>query len=118
MPYRSSKSPVFGNAIRIAGVAVLIISPVSPAMAQDQRPEVRTATIPENVGQRQTKADAAEGFKITPTDRLETRINNRINSRVRNRIDENFTGQSSATDAIEQTERTVRRAVTPIPAPR
>jgi hypothetical protein len=48
------------------------------------------------VGQRQTREQAAQG--IAPTARIRNRISNRVQSRLRNRIDRSYDPQANAAD--------------------
>lgn len=59
-------------------------------------------------GQRQTRAQAAEG--IAPTVRIASRVENRVQSRIRSRIDRNYGPQASATSLFEAAEGKARTA--------
>lgn len=84
----------------------------APVLAQEAQPG-RTPTVAETqVGERQTREQAAPN--IEPTQRISNRIQNRVQNRIRNRIDRNYNPEANTTSpfdiAAEQANAARRRA--------
>lgn len=80
----------------------------SPAPAQGTQTG-RTATVAGGeVGQRQTRQDAAPN--VAPTGRIANRIENRVQNRIRNRIDRYYDPQANAASPFEVASEQARTA--------
>lgn len=93
----------FGLALPALVHAQATTGVTSGATARRDAPDdvvIPQAVVPETpagrVGQRQTRAAAAEAIGITPMARIDSRIQNRVQSRVRNRIDESYDPRANA----------------------
>lgn len=65
------------------------------------------------VGQRQTRAAAAETIGIEPLGRINNRIQNRVQSRIRNRIDEDYDSRANADAPFKVADEQIRAATGP-----
>lgn len=79
-----------------------------PAAAQEVRPSTVAEAPAGEVGQRQTREDAAPN--VEPMGRIANRIQNRLQNRVRNRIDRNYDPQANATSPFRVADEQTRRA--------
>ena len=74
--------------------------PVAPPVTDQQVADVQNARTSDTgfgqVGQRQTRQDAAREAGIEPMARIDNRISNRIQSRLRTRLDQNYSGGTRA----------------------
>lgn len=89
------------------------VSPMPLGSGDDIPPAVPMAreTIPQTggtaqsaagqAGQRQTQALLAQGARIRPMARINSRIQNRVQLRIRNRIDKYYTPQANATSPFQ-----------------
>lgn len=80
--------------------AAEIDRPTPPPPAVDDSVIRAPLSNSRQVGQRQTREDAARETGIKPMARITDRINNRIQSRVRNRIDRHYDPSPDARSAI------------------
>lgn len=73
--------------------------PVAPLVTAPQVADVQNARTSDTgigqVGQRQTRQDAAREAGIEPMARINNRIRNRVESRLRTRLDQNYSGTRS-----------------------
>jgi hypothetical protein len=93
-------------------LALVVPLAASPALAQQVQPGDTATVAGTQVGDRQTREQAAPG--IQPNRRLATRVQNRVRSRIRNRIDAQYNPEADATTpfetAAEQANNAGRRA--------
>lgn len=72
--------------------------PVAPPVTAPQVADVQNARTSDTgigqVGQRQTRQDAAREAGIEPMARIDNRIRNRVQSRLRTRLDQNYSGST------------------------
>lgn len=71
----------------------------TPALAQETQPGRAAMVAETEVGERQTREEAAPN--IEPTRRISNRVQNRVQNRIRNRIDRNYNPQANATSPFE-----------------
>lgn len=100
---------------RVGGGTLLLAAVLclpAPVLAQEIQPGRNAAVGDTELGERQTREQAAPN--IEPTRRISNRVQNRVQSRVRNRIDRNYNPKANATSpfevAAEQTGAAGRRA--------
>lgn len=72
--------------------------PIAPPVAAPQVADAQNARTSDTgngqVGQRQTRQDAAREAGIEPMARIDNRIRNRVQSRLRTRLDRNYSGST------------------------
>lgn len=89
------------NLFALSGLSALLLSPI-PSAAQERRQQepgkVAESAVGE-VGQRQTREEAAPG--VEPMSRINSRIPNRVQNRIRNRIDRYYDPKANTTSPFE-----------------
>ncbi|MGC6399985.1 hypothetical protein ACNI3Q_05330 [Sphingomonas sp. FW199] len=94
----------FGPRLTIAAAMLLASTPLAAQLAPQTEappaPVIDTAarqapvTDAGQIGQRQTRADIANGAGIQPMARINNRVSTRVETRFRNRLDRNYSEQS------------------------
>lgn len=91
----------------IALLTPLCLAP-APALAQDSQTGQTAEVSGGQVGQRQTREDAAPNFE--PLGRITNRVQNRVQNRIRNRIDRYYDPRANAASPFEIASEQARAA--------